>query len=36
MPAKPSPSKQSRNDVKSDPAVSYNDFKEYAGRDIRA
>jgi hypothetical protein len=30
--AKPSSAKQSRNEAKSDPAVSYNDFKEYEGQ----
>jgi hypothetical protein len=32
MAAKPSPAKQSRKEVKSDPAVSYNDFKEHEGQ----
>lgn len=32
MAAKPSPAKQSKNEPKSDPAVSYNDFKEYEGQ----
>jgi hypothetical protein len=32
MAAKPSSAKRSRNEAKSDPAVSYNDFKEYEGQ----
>ena len=32
MAAKSSSAKQSANEVKSDPAVSYNDFKEYEGQ----
>ena len=32
MAAKPSLAKQSRNEPKSDPAVSYNDFKEHEGQ----
>jgi hypothetical protein len=32
MAAKPSSTKHSRNEPKSDPAVSYNDFKEYEGQ----
>ena len=32
MAGRPSSAKQSRNDVKSDPAVSYNDFKEHEGQ----
>jgi hypothetical protein len=32
MAAKPSSTKQSRNEAKSDPAVSYNDFKEHEGQ----
>ena len=32
MAAKPSSAKQSRNEPKSDPAVSYNDFKEHEGQ----
>ena len=32
MGAKPSSAKQSRNQAKSNPAVSYNDFKEYEGQ----
>src|ERR671925_1223431 len=32
MAEKPSSAKQSGNEVKSDPAVSYNDFKEYEGQ----
>jgi hypothetical protein len=32
MAAKPSSAKQSKNEAKSDPAVSYNDFKEYEGQ----
>ena len=31
MAARPSPAKRPKNEVKSDPAVSYNDFKEYEG-----
>ncbi len=32
MAAKPSSAKQSRSEAKSDPAVSYNDFKEHEGQ----
>jgi hypothetical protein len=32
MPAKPSSKKRSTKEAKSDPAVSYNDFKEYEGQ----
>src|SRR5437588_8063680 len=32
MRAKPSSAKQSRNEPRSDPAVSYNEFKEYEGQ----
>jgi len=32
MPARPSSAKRSTKEVKSDPAVSYNDFKEYEGQ----
>jgi hypothetical protein len=32
MAAKPSSTKPSKNETKSDPAVSYNDFKEYEGQ----
>jgi hypothetical protein len=32
MAAKPSSAKQSRKEPKSDPAISYNDFKEYEGQ----
>src|SRR5918992_474022 len=32
MTAKPSSAKQSRGEAKSDPAISYNDFKEYEGQ----
>ena len=32
MAAKPSSAKQSRNEAKSDPAVSYNEFKEHEGQ----
>ncbi len=32
MPAKPSPAKRTRKEAKSDPGVSYNDFKEHEGQ----
>jgi hypothetical protein len=32
MPAKPDSARKSASEVKSDPAVSYNDFKEYEGQ----
>jgi len=32
MPTKPSSSKHSRNEAKSDPAISYNDFKQFEGQ----
>ena len=32
MPAKPSPAKRTRKEAKSDPGVSYNDFKAHEGQ----